>query len=154
MHALSSGLPYLEHHALVSGETADSIRKLSDQYENLLCQCGDGRLLHEDLHSAHILVDRETERVTGIIDFGEAQSGDPAWDLALFSFWEEAQGLDYLLEGYEPGEGATRDLPVRIPFYRLLQATSLTRWAHEYWLIEQMPLRWRSYLDEGMHVEW
>lgn len=39
-------------------------------------------LIHGDLDAAHILVDLERARITGIIDFGDARVGDPALDFA------------------------------------------------------------------------
>jgi len=38
-------------------------------------------LVHGDLHARHFLLDVETRRVTGIIDFGECRIGDPAIDV-------------------------------------------------------------------------
>lgn len=38
-------------------------------------------LVHRDLGIEHVLVDRATRSVTGIIDFGDASVGDPAIDL-------------------------------------------------------------------------
>lgn len=38
-------------------------------------------LLHGDLSPNHFLADTERGRLTGVIDFGDACIGDPAWDL-------------------------------------------------------------------------
>lgn len=38
-------------------------------------------LLHGDLSPDHFLADTERGRLTGVIDFGDACIGDPAWDL-------------------------------------------------------------------------
>lgn len=38
-------------------------------------------LIHGDFAAEHILVDTETGRVTGIIDFGDCGLGDPAYDV-------------------------------------------------------------------------
>lgn len=40
------------------------------------------RFIHGDLACEHVLVDRETWQITGVIDFGDAQIADPALDLA------------------------------------------------------------------------
>ena len=48
------------------------------------------RLLHNDLSSEHILVDETGQRLTGIIDWSDAEIGDPAVDVAgVFHFLGE-----------------------------------------------------------------
>ncbi|MFS0836658.1 macrolide 2'-phosphotransferase [Paenibacillus sp. 1P03SA] len=61
-------------------------------------------LIHGDLHPGHILVD-DNQRVCGLLDWTEAECGDPATDFALYSavFGEEA--LSRLLEEYEKAGG-------------------------------------------------
>ncbi|WP_103997489.1 macrolide 2'-phosphotransferase [Paenibacillus sp. UNC499MF] len=61
-------------------------------------------LIHGDLHPGHILVD-ENERVCGLLDWTEAECGDPAADFSAFYtvFGEEA--LSRLLEEYEKAGG-------------------------------------------------
>jgi macrolide phosphotransferase len=63
-------------------------------------------LLHGDMHAGHILVDHET-RVTGLIDWTEAEVGDPATDFALLLalFGEEVLGA--LLDRYQAAGGRT-----------------------------------------------
>ncbi len=39
-------------------------------------------LIHNDLGSEHLLIDRQSGRLTGVIDFGDARGGDPALDFA------------------------------------------------------------------------
>lgn len=50
-------------------------------------------LLHGDLSPNHVLFDKKTNSVSGIIDFGDMMIGDPAWDL-LWIY--EDYGLDFL----------------------------------------------------------
>ncbi|HRH44894.1 MAG TPA: aminoglycoside phosphotransferase family protein, partial [Pyrinomonadaceae bacterium] len=50
-------------------------------------------LLHGDLSPNHVLFDKKTTSVSGIIDFGDMMIGDPAWDL-LWIY--EDYGLDFL----------------------------------------------------------
>lgn len=63
-------------------------------------------LIHGDLQAAHILVD-DTEKVTGFIDWTEAEIADPATDFVpfLMAFGEEA--LDKLLDAYREAGGKT-----------------------------------------------
>lgn len=50
-------------------------------------------LIHADLSEEHILVDIETKRITGIIDFGDICIGDPDYD---FMFPYEEYGEEYI----------------------------------------------------------
>lgn len=56
------------------------------------------RLLHNDLGSEHVLVDGDT--LTGIIDFGDLDIGDPAVELANTAAWLGAEGFAVLLTSY------------------------------------------------------
>jgi macrolide phosphotransferase len=63
-------------------------------------------LIHGDLYAGHVLVD-EAARATGILDWTEAEVGDPSADFAshLLGFGEE--GLGRLLAEYEAAGGHT-----------------------------------------------
>jgi aminoglycoside phosphotransferase (APT) family kinase protein len=84
-----------------------------------------GVLLHADVKRQHIMaVDGE---LTGVIDWGDACAGDPAWDLARASMLDSAE-FRWLADAY-PGahhDDVTRLLPV----YRLLWNTQAL--AYEY----------------------
>jgi aminoglycoside phosphotransferase (APT) family kinase protein len=41
-------------------------------------------MIHGDCRAAHFIMMPTDERVAGILDFGDASIGDPAWDLAVF----------------------------------------------------------------------
>jgi len=60
---------------LVSSQVAGLLRRY-DEYEHALV-CTDGRLLHGDLEGGHVMVDARAA-YQGMIDFGQAQAGDPA----------------------------------------------------------------------------
>jgi aminoglycoside 2''-phosphotransferase len=73
-------------------------------------------LLHGDLSPDHVLYDEDSQKVTGIIDFGDIAIGDPAWDLV---FIYEDYGKDFfnrMLPVYASGD--TMALLTRM--YRLL----------------------------------
>ncbi|MBZ9739768.1 MULTISPECIES: macrolide 2'-phosphotransferase [unclassified Mesorhizobium] len=63
-------------------------------------------LTHGDLHAGHVLVNAD-DRAMGIIDWTEAEIGDPATDFKfhLMGFGEE--GLDRLIDEYEAAGGRT-----------------------------------------------
>jgi D-glycero-D-manno-heptose 1,7-bisphosphate phosphatase len=67
---------------------------------------GEPVLLHGDFSPDHILWDREKKSLTGIIDFGDLQYGDPAWDYVYFwDDYDEAMLRDLLTVSgdLEPG---------------------------------------------------
>ncbi|QCV56718.1 phosphotransferase [Thermoactinomyces vulgaris] len=52
-------------------------------------------LIHGDLSHSHILFSEEQQRITGIIDFGDAKIGDPAYDFSGL-YWD--YGNHFLLQ--------------------------------------------------------
>lgn len=89
---------------------------LSDQVRQyheglLIAYLGEARLhtyrpalLHGDLSPGHFLADTAQARLTGVIDFGDACIGDPAWD---FVYVYEDYGpatLKAVLAHYAPGQ--------------------------------------------------
>lgn len=66
-------------------------------------------LVHGDLHARHFLLDVETRRATGILDFGECRIGDPAIDVrdawlpyydgTVDQPWQERRDFYYRLPG-------------------------------------------------------
>lgn len=61
-------------------------------------------VIHGDLHPPHILVD-DAHRVVGLLDWTEAQVGDPATDFALLYATLGPDALDVLLEHYRAAGG-------------------------------------------------
>ena len=90
-----------------------------------------GRFLHGDLGRMHIMVDPADGQLTGLIDWGDVQVGDPAWDLAITAchFASPAEGLlrvhharrrdlfPHFLEGYEPAAETAERLDALGAFY-------------------------------------
>lgn len=62
--------------------------------------------VHGDLHAAHVLVD-EASRATGLLDWTEAEVGDPSIDFVFHLMGFGAEGLDRLLAEYEAAGGRT-----------------------------------------------
>jgi aminoglycoside phosphotransferase (APT) family kinase protein len=91
----------------------------------------EGRFLHGDLGRMHIMVDPDTGQVTGLIDWGDVQVGDPAWDLAISAchFASASEGLlrvyharqpdlfPHFLEGYEPPAETAERIEILGAFY-------------------------------------
>ncbi|GIP40697.1 hypothetical protein J31TS4_39770 [Paenibacillus sp. J31TS4] len=63
-------------------------------------------LHHGDLHPPHILVDRD-QRVTGLIDWTEAEIADPGKDFVILYALFGREGLQDLLRRYEQAGGRT-----------------------------------------------
>jgi aminoglycoside phosphotransferase (APT) family kinase protein len=81
--------------------------------------------IHGDLQITHVFVDDQDE-VTGVIDWSEAQQGDPLFDLAILTLGHE-ECLPHLLAGY----GADVDLDV-IQGWWSLRSLSAARWLVEH----------------------
>jgi Ser/Thr protein kinase RdoA (MazF antagonist) len=78
----------------------------------------EGSLCHGDLKPSHIFVD--SGRLSGVIDWGDAVSGDPLWDIARFAHRTDAESLSLLLEGYDPDRGLAGEIEWRLPLYEAL----------------------------------
>ena len=62
--------------------------------------------IHGDLHPPHIIVDKE-QRVTGLIDWTEAEIADPGKDFVIYYALFQEEGLRDLLRRYEKAGGRT-----------------------------------------------
>ena len=61
---------------------------------------GPPRLLHFDYDADHVLTDPATGRVTGIVDWGDASVGDPAWDFARVWAWQGEKFVSAMMREY------------------------------------------------------
>ncbi len=112
-----SGLPELVTAGLLAGDVAAAARDLV-LTERVLGYAGAGVLLHNDLKAAHLFAvpDGESQRLTAIIDWGDAGVGDPAMDLARFSM-TGPEATSAFLDGY--GIALDDELDDRLTRYRL-----------------------------------
>lgn len=107
---------YADRLALRMPLLRDRLPRLADAVEAFLPRYRSGiperdAVLHGDLVWEHLLVDDRTDRLAGVIDFGDVALGDPAHD--LLGFW--AYGADAAagaVERYDP-EGTDPGLLVR-----------------------------------------
>lgn len=76
-------------------------------------------LLHGDWLPEHVLV--QDDAVAGIIDFGNTRGGDPAYDMAYWQFFWDADHYPTtaLLDGYRRAGDTGQHLDVRIHLCRL-----------------------------------
>ena len=103
---------------LLPRQQASVILRRAEHVEPSPLLGGSGVLLHGDLKAQHLLV--HDGRLTGIIDWGDAMAGDPAWDLARASMMDPVQ-YAALADGYR----TAHDPRVRslLPLYRVLWNT-------------------------------
>jgi aminoglycoside phosphotransferase len=109
-------------HKLVDSEVLDSRvgERLESRYDEAVTElhvCSDGRLLHGDMEGGHILI--ADGQYQGIIDFDQAQVGDPRWDLARVPLWDGDVALDAVLDGYGRDTLGPGDREVLLPLYLL-----------------------------------
>lgn len=100
--------------------TADAARRLEARYDEIsdsIHGCPDGRLLHGDLEGGHIYI--TDTGYQGFIDFGQAQVGEPLWDLARIPLWDGDSALDALLTGYGRDAITKEDRELVLPLYLL-----------------------------------
>ncbi len=92
-------------------------------------------LLHRDLGAEHILHDEATGRITGIIDWGDAWVGDPAFDFTgLLADWGEVTAEAALAHYNGPKDAGMMDrarfYAQVIPFYGIIYGR---KFGHEEW---------------------
>lgn len=91
-------------------------------------------LLHTEIGPSHVLVDGD--RISGLIDFGDAMVGDPEYDLApvgMFVTRGDAAAFSAFLRGYGL---TTEELADRERQSRLLRHALLHRYATLAWYLE------------------
>jgi aminoglycoside phosphotransferase (APT) family kinase protein len=91
----------------------------------------DARLVHGDLDETHIFVDPGTGALTSIIDWGDREASEPAWDLAVLLLWDGRGALNAVLEGYIEDAGEPEDLRARIEAYTLAFGLLLADWQRD-----------------------
>lgn len=127
--AVRRGLPYLADHDVIPVATATTlVRRLSDVAADV-SGFAEARLLHGDLEGGHIFVD--DDRYVGMIDFDQAQAGDPRWDLARVTLWDGEQALDWMLAGYGSDAVTPEERVGLLPVYLMACVVHHTVQAHE-----------------------
>lgn len=81
-------------------------------------------LIHADLQAAHVLIDPLRDRVNALLDFVDAQPGDPLLDIAVLSLWDTGLA-GAVLAGYDARGAAQADL---LRTYRLLRHLGAANW--------------------------
>jgi aminoglycoside phosphotransferase (APT) family kinase protein len=98
-------------------------------------------LVHGDFGPKHVFVD-EDDRIVGIIDFGNVQSGDATFDLAPWGFWWDKHiPLEWLIAGYTRATELGDRFEERMRLARLIHLVGTTVYFTEqapfpYWATE------------------
>jgi Ser/Thr protein kinase RdoA (MazF antagonist) len=108
----------LAHAYAVAAEVAEAAAAAVDEHAGALAAVEVGSLCHGDLKAAHVLTDED--RITGVIDWGDAVAGDPLWDVARLAHRADAGSVSLLLEGYEPDSPMRDAIGWRVPLYGAL----------------------------------
>jgi len=100
--------------------------------------------IHGDMQTSHVLPQRLAGPLkTLFLDFGDADFGDPAWDLVTLSIYNPAREI--LLEGYRPLPDFAEHVEELEVGYRLIRHLSVAHWLAEHeldpWPDIQMALR-------------
>jgi aminoglycoside phosphotransferase (APT) family kinase protein len=111
--------------------TADEAARLERclaAHRPLLDACTEPVLLHGDYHFENMLC--EGERITAVLDFDWAVSGDPAWDFKMDAEWERGcpGSAPDLMRGYRAHRQLDSDYAVRARFYKLIMVLDDTGW--------------------------
>jgi len=82
-------------------------------------------LLHYDLTPDHIFVDSD-DRITGVIDWGAVQSGDPVRDLVRWNYWDNYEfSIDWLASIYGQSLVNSKGFEERLRLARIIDALLL-----------------------------
>lgn len=91
-------------------------------------------VVHQDLTSDHILFDKNTKKVCGIIDFGDIQISDPAVDFS--KLWEYSEKfVDKVLSGYQSQDKQLKSRSYRWYIYQCIgnMHCGITMKRKKYW---------------------
>jgi aminoglycoside phosphotransferase len=117
-YARTVGIAWLVDAGYLQPKDGDTLIRRFDEATTTFSAISEGRLLHGDLQSGHILSTSDGT-YQGIIDFGQAQAGDPRWDLARVRLWDGDKALDALLDGYGHDTLSAADRRTLLPLYLL-----------------------------------
>ncbi len=102
---------------------------------------GPPRFIHKDFSLRHILIDSETGRLNGIIDWSDVALGDPALDFVSLVLWRGWDFTDSVIRLYRPAlDHGFRDR------LRFLARTLAVKWLAD-------ALRWKRG-DLERHRSW
>jgi Ser/Thr protein kinase RdoA (MazF antagonist) len=124
----------IDHNQLVDGTTArQCLEAMHDAFARMPEPAR--TFIHGDAQPDHVFIDgvASGDLKAGVIDFGDAGSGDPAWDLMVLTL-DHPERLDAVLSGYRADRRLREGLGAVGKAYRLLRHVGAANWllAHGY----------------------
>lgn len=89
-------LDFSINNKFITNEEANKIQKIYKEIS--LLDFGEASLLHTDLHHGHFFI-KGTE-ITGIIDLGALEAGDPRYDIAMSLIFQNSREQEHFKKGY------------------------------------------------------
>lgn len=123
-------LGYVARRDLLASGDCEAIQRLFDEHRDVLFRNPEPQLLHGELDATHTFVDPSTMRVTGVIDFGDRESGDPAWDVAAIGVWDGHEALRYVVEGYDENGFMAEELRRKLQVYGAVRLLGIAQRRH------------------------
>jgi aminoglycoside phosphotransferase (APT) family kinase protein len=117
-------IPVLRDTQLIDAHTAATYERAFAGVRDIW-EFQDTRLVHGDFDQTHIFVDPATGELTSIIDWGDREASDPAWELGVFLQWDGPTALGDLLRGYAPDASDRDALMPRARLYALVLGLGL-----------------------------
>jgi aminoglycoside phosphotransferase (APT) family kinase protein len=112
---------------LLDATTTTRVEQLLARFQRLMAAVTTGCLLHSDYHFENIL--QQEGRITGIIDFEWAMSGDPVFDCRIDETLAECPGsVEPFYAGYASVSPLTEHHRLKADFYRLLLCLESIAW--------------------------
>lgn len=132
---------------LLDPATTTRIEQLLVRFQPLLDAVTTGCLLHRDYHFENVL--QQEGKITRIIDFEWAMSGDPVFDCRLDETLAECPGsVEPFYAGYASGSPLTEHPRLKVDFYRLLLCLeSVAWWGRDPAAADWMPEEYRRLVE-------
>jgi aminoglycoside phosphotransferase (APT) family kinase protein len=113
--------------ALVSLVSPHDLDRIRITVEEALSSESVGRpvLIHGDCQPDHFIC--RSDRISGVIDFGDAGRGDPVWDISVLSLYCPDK-LDPLLAGYAPSADTRNRITKTLQAYWLVRLIGEIAW--------------------------
>jgi aminoglycoside phosphotransferase (APT) family kinase protein len=124
---LDTHLGYLRQHGLISGKECDEIASQFARHAPRL-DLKRGVLVHRDMAFWNIM--GTPGRISAIIDWDDAVSGDPADDIGILGCFHNERFMDTLIKSYCGGEEPSREFRCRIRLHTLRNMLWKTKIRH------------------------
>ncbi|PLR96869.1 phosphotransferase [Bacillus sp. T33-2] len=105
---------------LSASHQLDMDRIFEDYFASISAQTIDNRPIHGDLTGANIIYNTNENKLSGVIDFTDAQIGDPAFDFAGF-YWDFGPAFTQKVLSYYGGSEPSSSLFGRVQSFYGLQ---------------------------------